>query len=278
MRYAYENNRILIKKQSRVCSRHLDKNGKIKLDHFSIIPSRPEIHDSTLVTLLDSFASFTNNCNIFDQFRNCDFLEEQIFIQITGWTKQQFIIFSRYVTSIRDTNGRTKEQLLAIYFYWMRKGIDQCSLAMFKNNTSQREISRYLEQIRKAINTDFVPLFLGAKSRDRNFFLSHNNIGVKTLYNMSHDDLAVIADATYTRIEKSTNNDFQYKTWSSQKNDSLMKPFLITCADGYIIDIYGPFSANLNDAAIFDYILSTDDHLLKILKPGKTVVVLDRGK
>ena len=94
---------------------------------------------------------------------------------------------------------------------------------------------------------------------------------------MKQDELAIIADATYTRIEKSTNNDFQYRTWSSQKNHSLIKPFLLTCADGYIIDIYGPFSASLNDATIFDYILSTDIDLKPILLAGKTVVVLDRG-
>ena len=141
MRYAYENNRILIKKQSRVCSRHLDKNGKIKLDHFSIIPSRPEIHDSTLVTLLDSFASFTNNCNIFDQFRNCDFLEEQIFIQITGWTKQQFIIFSRYVTSIRDTNGRTKERSQHQHLQLERGHVHSSPLRLLGHKGIRRQVN-----------------------------------------------------------------------------------------------------------------------------------------
>ncbi len=90
-------------------------------------------------------------------------------------------------------------------------------------------------------------------------------------------DLAIFADATYTRLEKSSNNEFQYNSWSSQKKDLLIKPFLICCADGYIIDCYGPFKANMNDAAIFDYILKTDHDLLKILIPEYTYVFLDRG-
>ena len=86
-----------------------------------------------------------------------------------------------------------------------------------------------------------------------------------------------MADATYIRIEKSFNNEFQYKSWSGQKKDSLVKPFLICCTDGYIIDLYGPFPANQNDATIFEYILSTDNDLQNILQPNKTIAILDRG-
>jgi hypothetical protein len=73
------------------------------------------------------------------------------------------------ITRIRDTTGRTKEQLIAIYMYWLRKGLDQSTLALFKNETSQRQISHYLFQIRTAINSEFVPKFLGAKKGKRIF-------------------------------------------------------------------------------------------------------------
>jgi hypothetical protein len=59
--------------------------------------------------------------------------------------------------------------------------------------------------------------------------------------------------------------------------DLLVKPFIITCADGYFIDCYGPFQANQNDASIFEYILESDRDLLSILEPNKTVLFLDRG-
>jgi len=88
----------------------------------------------------------------------------------------------------------------------------------------------------------------------------------------------MVVDATYTRLEKSSNNAFQYSSWSQQKKDLLIKPFLVCCTDGYIIDCYGPFEAHLNDAKIFAYILKTDHNLLRILEPQKTLVLVDRGK
>jgi hypothetical protein len=52
---------------------------------------------------------------------------------------------------------------------------------------------------------------------------------------------------------------------------------MVCCANGYIIDCYGPFAANKNDAKIFEYILSRDNDLQRILESQKTSVFLDRG-
>jgi hypothetical protein len=91
--------------------------------------------------------------------------------------------------------------------------------------------------------------------------------------------LAIIADGTYTRLEKSSNNEFQYVSYSLQKSTNLIKPFILCCADGYFIDCYGPFTANNNDADILKYILATDEHLKELLEPAESIFFfLDRGK
>ncbi|CAF1109779.1 unnamed protein product, partial [Brachionus calyciflorus] len=87
---------------------------------------------------------------------------------------------------------------------------------------------------------------------------------VRELFDLKMEDLAIIADATYCRREKSSNNDLQYKTCSEQKMDLLTKPFIVCCTDWFIIDCYGPFQANQNDATSFDYILKTDRNLISI--------------
>ena len=53
---------------------------------------------------------------------------------------------------------------------------------------------------------------------------------------------------------------------------------MIVCANGYIIDCYGPFSAASNDASILDSILNhvKNNDLKNIIKPGD-LMVLDRG-
>jgi len=164
-----------------------------------------------------------------------------------------------------------------MYRYWLRKGLDQYSLALLKTQSSQQQMSHYLSSIRIAINKDFVKYFLGSEN-NRDFFLRHNNISTIKLHQLNNEELAIFADATYCRIEKSADNLFQYNTWSQQKLDLLIKPFIICCSDGYIIDIYGPYNANKNDASIFDHILETDKNLRNILLPNKTICFLDRGK
>jgi hypothetical protein len=275
--HAYKKHNILIKHHARCCVRHLDKNGLIKNDQFSFIPTYLMQKTKRIKIWLDNKKYLPNQSGIFDDFKNLTTLTEDHCYRITRWTRKEFIRFSKYITSINDTSGRTKEELIALYRYWLRKGIDQSSLAMFFCDKNQNQISHYLEQIRVAINKDFVPFFLGT-SKQRDFFVNHNNSTTKILHGLKKKDLAIIVDSTYTRLEKSANNQFQYNCWSQQKMDLLIKPFLVCCPDGYIIDCYGPFQANWNDAKIFEYILETDKSLLSILIPHQTIIFLDRGK
>lgn len=275
---AYIIHKIMIKPDARVCGRHLDHSGLIKKEEFSRIPFKYQHYYRHLIYVLDAISRYCcEDSGVFKAFKSISTINERYCFEITGWSKIQFIKFTNYITSVYDTAGRTKEELIAIYRFWLRKGIDQTSLAIFNNRISQRQISHYLEQIRKAIYKDFVPFFLCTQNKTRKFFLKHNTSTTKILFNMNDNDLAIIVDGTYTRLEKSANNQFQYYCWSQQKLDLLIKPFLICCSDGFIIDCYGPFRANQNDATILEYILKTDKDLLKILEPNRTLIFLDRG-
>ena len=214
---------------------------------------------------------------IFQDFRNMITLGEDKCLLITGWFKKDFVRFCKYITSLNDTDGRTIEECVAIYRYWLRKGIDQTSLAYTKLNSSQQHMSHYLQQTRRAITKDFVSFWLGA-SKPREFFCSHKNNSVNSLHDLDDDDLVLIADGTYLRIEKSHNNDVQYQTYSGQKKCSLLKPFVITCADGWIVDVWGPYGGKYNDQEIFDHIFESDKELRRIMQPYKNLYLfLDRG-
>ena len=115
-------------------------------------------------------------------------------------------------------------------------------------------------------------------NKSREFIIKHNNITSRELHDLGENDLAIVVDGTYTRLEKSSNNEFQYLCWSQQKMDLLIKPFIICCTDGYFIDCYGPFQANQNDKSILEYILKNDKKLNDILQPpNDTYIFLDRG-
>ncbi len=66
-----------------------------------------------------------DSCEIFDKFKDVASIDENLCKQITGWKKEEFSRFSDLIVNIRDTAGRTKEQLVAIYRYWLMKGLDQ---------------------------------------------------------------------------------------------------------------------------------------------------------
>ena len=108
---------------------------------------------------------------MFSYFKEVDLLTEEHCKKITGWSKSEFLRFSGYVKQTKESKNRSKYQLLALYRYWLRKGVDQFTLAnLFSKDSTQRKISHYLEQIRIAINKDFVPFFLGTSNKNRDFF------------------------------------------------------------------------------------------------------------
>ena len=284
--FAYQHFGIVIKPDSRCCNKHLEINGLIKESEYKQIPTKNSWFDKQIVKLLDCSIQKIDriqydlnfSSGVFDKFKDLASLEDEFCKKITGWSRCELENFSNYIKNLKDTAGRTKLQLVALYRYWLSKGIDQCTLALLKCNTSQQQISHYLSQIRTAMNQDVVHLFLGAK-REKKFFLKHNTESVKILHNFDDDQLAVICDGTYTKLEKSANNEFQYLSYSIQKTHNLLKPFIICCADGYFIDCYGPFQANMNDATIFRKILDTDEDLRLLFTPKhKITIFFDRGK
>jgi len=96
----------------------------------------------------------------------------------------------------------------------------------------------------------------------------------KKLFNVN-DNLFLICDGTYARHQKSTNNEYQRKSFSGQKKVPLCRPFTL-CTTGYIVDMLGPYLANQNDAEILKNVIEDPNSLRKFLKEGD-IFVLDRG-
>lgn len=273
---AFKDFKIILKPNSRCCGRHIDHNKNLKEEEYRNIRTNIKSIKKRDLIIFKKALDKKDACCIFDKFGDFDKLDDQLCIQVTGWNKEQFKRFSLFINNVNETKKRGLYELIAIYRFWLRKGAGQLTLSFLKSESTQQIISHYLDHIRMAIYKEFTPYFLGA-DKNREFYLQHNNLTTTTLHRMEKDVLAVIADGTYTRLEKSNNNNFQYQTYSVQKLDNLIKPFVMSCADGWIIDVYGPFSAADNDAKILNYIMSTDGDLMRILEPKKTLIFLDRG-
>lgn len=156
---AYIRHRILVKSHARCCGHHLDHNGFLQFDEIMRIETIARPCSREIINMLDSYSE--RELTIFEKFIDFDNMTDEYCFEITGWNKITMKNFASYITSLNCSSTRTMYQLIALYRFWLRKGVDQVTLAkMFSKKTSQVMISKYLNQIRTAIYKDFVPFFL----------------------------------------------------------------------------------------------------------------------
>ena len=286
--YAFKYHNITIDKRSKCCKKHLDSKKNLLIEEYKkLIPSYNKLsyikflqtRDLTLDSKEDrpTDKNNTENCCVFENFKNPNGLAEKLCKTVTGWSKEVFLRFSKYIVSGYNNWRRSKYELIAMYRYWLIYGHTQLCLALLKSDATQQDISRWLDQIRRIIANDFTPLFLGINQK-REFFIGHNSISSKVLHNLKDDELAVVLDATYITIEQSKNNKFQYETWSSYKGKHLIKPFIACCSDGWIINVYSNFLAIDNEAKIIKNVIRNHSDIRELFTRNKTYLFVDRGK
>ena len=104
------------------------------------------------------------------------------------------------------------------------------------------QIQRIVTSVRTAFMTDFVPNNLGFHHiTHEDFRKKHTTKTASTLFSSGPDDAIVVLDGTYIYIQKSSDYDFQRRSYSMHKNRSLLKPMVIVGTDGYILDIVRPY-------------------------------------
>jgi len=280
---AFIEHSIYIPQGTRSCHRHLTE-GNIRDSEYAKIPVHEERYERRMINSLSfSFKKILecfekeelNNQNPptvppLENFRSFATLSEEFCLEFIGWSKDTFILFSSFFNKnkIRNTQNRSKGMLIALYIYWLKSGMAQKSLAYFKEESSQQKISSELMQIRTHIYRDITPRYVGFANVTRKFLLNQVTDTVKVLYGIQADQLVLILDGGYQRHEKSCNNEFQSGTFSGQKKQNLLKPFIVTTPSGYIVECYVDMDATWNDDRILREILATDSHFRKMLRPN----------
>jgi hypothetical protein len=206
-------------------------------------------------------------------------LSEDQYKELTGYTKQQIsALTAKYITgsTLRTSSTRTKEIALTAYLTKLKKGLSNLSLATTLK-MKQTNVKNCIKKIRDQLSETLVPQRIGLKNITRTVLEKHNSEMVRLLHCDANGSIAIILDGTYIYIQKSANNEFQRVTYSMHKNRHLIKPMVIICSDGYIIDIVGPYEANKNDAAILSDIMDKyRDVFNREFKAGD-VFLVDRG-
>lgn len=191
-------------------------------------------------------------------FENLNEISEE---DIRFWTGQTRETFNRLLDEVPTLHrsSNTPRQDLAVYLCKLRTGEPNNRIASIFN-LSRRTVDRKILRVRHCLLTDFVPSHLGLDHISREQVIQHNRVLPNYLFGNEESPKAImICDGTYIFIEKSSNFLFQRRTYSLHKYRNLVKPFLIVCADGYILDVTGPYPARTTDAEIMTQILENHD-------------------
>ena len=272
---------ILIAPGSRCCRNHLSENKHLlndELQNLAIYKDEIELDHKKIEDLFKSFRSRDKKTSLFEKFGDYASMEDEDIKNTTGLSKVDFSFVLNQLKSMKNSPERKKEQALAVYLFWLKTAIEQNVIAIYFGIIDEHKckISNYCNQSRTSLIKDFVPIYLGAKHLKREDWLLNNNKTVETLFKLSKLQFVFICDGTYCYCQKSFNNAIQRLLYSVQKSRHLVKPFIICAANGYIIDVYGPYPATLNDAQILDDILKNDKDFKSLIQVDD-IAIVDRG-
>lgn len=257
---------------ARVCRHHLD--------HGSWNELTSQLRDFTgsqfdnIMTMMQRAAN-----NRFD-FSNIRMMPPYLCHYWLGFNADQFYDLLNSIPNLAEQVPNASIAL-CIYLVKVRTGDSNERLATLFNKP-RTTLERWMSKARNCLMSDFVPLHLGFNHLTVQDVASRNKIIPEGLF--SNPDLPpdvkpaiVICDATYVFVQSSSNYLFQKQTYSLQKLDNLVKPFLIVCCDGHIVECLGPYKATLNDATITSLNLNNEGSCIRSFFRRGDIFLLDRG-
>lgn len=271
--HIFSTSKIYIPQNARMCLEHLNYNTWDQLPEFCN------------TTHMFTAAQFTDLLDILRQavqkkiridFQLRGNLTDNEMHFWTGFNSQQFRIILQQTPSL-SRRSKKPRTALGIYMTKLRTGEPNQRLSTLFN-ISRSSLERYLVLARKCLIKDYVGRHLGLNHITRDELLARNLTIPKTLFGDDENSkLILIFDGTYIYIQKSSNFLFQRETYSAHKFKNLLKPFLIVCSDGCILDVVGPKPATKSDASIMSDIMTKIDHPLHYIGRQNDVFILDRG-
>ena len=133
------------------------------------------------------------------------------------------------LTSMRNSCVRSIRVALTIFLVKMHLGLSNKVLASLFHLRNKCPISRIVHNTAEALLKDFVPYHLGFQHIDRKTVLENHQTSLASQL-MAHgdDQVIVVMDATYLFVQKSSNNQFQRRSFSMHKHRNLIKPMITT--------------------------------------------------
>lgn len=141
---------------------------------------------------------------------------------------------------------------------------------------SRVAIGQLVKRGRTILLECFVPTHLGFRNCTRQWLKHHTTDFARELYcDKNPEKVVAICDGTYIYTCSSKNYAHQKCIYSGQKKRHLFKIMKFVAVDGTIIDVFGPFPANKNDADILKIIFEQSS--IKTIFNASDIFLVDRG-
>ncbi|CAC5385204.1 unnamed protein product [Mytilus coruscus] len=272
---------IFISTNSRCCPDHLIgkyfKQNSLKTVQKS--SSSSYFNRTDISELLERTRAVIKDTSKFN-FDISSSLSDDDYVNLTGLTRKQFDAVALHVKDLRNSEVRSVRTCLAILLVKLRTGLSNSILSTLFSLKSH-QLRRAVHSTRESLMQSFVPSFLGFNHiTHQEFSQKHTTPTAKTLFANDNDGTAILVlDGTYLYIQKSSFHLFQKMTYSMHKGRPLVKPMLIVGADGYILNVMGPYFADYhnNDASITKHLFETNAEDIKNWFQENDVLVVDRG-
>lgn len=197
-----------------------------------------------------------------------------------GLTATQFYDLLNNIPRLHETVPDASIAL-SIYLAKLRSGDSNERLSgLF--NMPRTTLERNMNKARAIMTEQLVPLYLGLNHMTIQEVAARNTTIPEGLYGNSTMSIETkpaitICDATYVYVQSSSNYLFQKETYSLHKYANLVKPFMIVCCDGHILDCIGPYKAITNDATIMSNEFSRLNGDMRAFFRERDIFLLDRG-
>lgn len=265
------NHNFYIPQLARVCNQHIRRNDWEELIAQRVIHEFNSEHVLEIINLYKW--GLEQNSQL--DFENIDGINDDALHLWTGITKNDFHNILQETPSLGARSERPAT-VLGIYLTKIRTGEPDERLAT-KFKISRRTLERKLRIARECLTAEFVPRHLGLDHMTREEAVARNLTIPAHIFGGDHNAAIFVFDGTYLYVQKSSNFLFQRITYSLHKYRNLVKPFLVVCTDGYIVDVVGPYAATTSDATIMRSLMEDENSAWHWFLRERDVFILDRG-
>ncbi|CAF4041398.1 unnamed protein product [Rotaria sp. Silwood1] len=221
--YELEVRGIYVSPGARCCGDHFYKGQLTYEAIHQIVPFKSELvtfNSNEIQKIITDFRALVQNQEAFD-FDNNASLDDTAYYNITD----QFNDLLEQIQSMRKSKIRSIRVALAVFLANFRLSLSNRILATMFCLKDKRTVAHIINQVRQALKLNFVPHHIGLNHINRQSVIDHHQTAVATaLLAKNSNQLCIVMDGTYLRIQKSRN--YQIKQSKSYIDEHLQPSYL----------------------------------------------------